>query len=207
MNVNLVHVLSLFLCVSFCVCVCLSLSVCLSVSVSLSVCLCLSVSVSVSLCLSLCLSLSILHFMYLPVSFLSIFLSFSLLYFFLLFLSFFFPSLSSFCSPSFFLSISHFLSLFLWWCSEDEITAMKSELDKYGISMPSFGKIGGILANEVGQVPWYGSSCRFTFLCVSPLPLDVNGWSCQWVVWQFGQSDDFSVCSLVRKVSFLSCCA
>ena len=29
---------------------------------------------------------------------------------------------------------------------------MKSELEKYGIQMPSFGKIGGILANEVGHV-------------------------------------------------------
>ena len=26
---------------------------------------------------------------------------------------------------------------------------MQLELDKYGINMPSFGKIGGILANEV----------------------------------------------------------
>ena len=33
--------------------------------------------------------------------------------------------------------------------SEEEISAMKRELDKYGINMPSFGKIGGILANEV----------------------------------------------------------
>ena len=28
---------------------------------------------------------------------------------------------------------------------------MKSELDKYGITMPSFGKIGGILASEVSR--------------------------------------------------------
>lgn len=26
---------------------------------------------------------------------------------------------------------------------------MQTELEKYGINMPSFGKIGGILANEV----------------------------------------------------------
>ena len=26
---------------------------------------------------------------------------------------------------------------------------MKKELDKYGIQMPAFGKIGGILASEV----------------------------------------------------------
>lgn len=32
---------------------------------------------------------------------------------------------------------------------EEEISAMKSALEKYGISLPSFGKIGGILANEV----------------------------------------------------------
>lgn len=35
---------------------------------------------------------------------------------------------------------------------EEEISAMKLELDKYGITMPSFGKIGGILANEVSYV-------------------------------------------------------
>ena len=28
---------------------------------------------------------------------------------------------------------------------------MQMELDKYGIHMPSFGKIGGILANEVSR--------------------------------------------------------
>lgn len=33
--------------------------------------------------------------------------------------------------------------------TEEEISAMKRELDKYGINMPSFGKIGGILANEM----------------------------------------------------------
>ena len=33
--------------------------------------------------------------------------------------------------------------------SEEEIGTMQLELDKYGINMPSFGKIGGILANEV----------------------------------------------------------
>ena len=32
---------------------------------------------------------------------------------------------------------------------------MKKELDKYGINMPSFGKIGGILANEVCVVSRY----------------------------------------------------
>ncbi|XP_065909989.1 ras GTPase-activating-like protein IQGAP1 [Dysidea avara] len=33
--------------------------------------------------------------------------------------------------------------------TEEEISAMKKELDKYGIQMPAFGKIGGILANEM----------------------------------------------------------
>lgn len=33
--------------------------------------------------------------------------------------------------------------------SEEEICAMKRELDKYGIQMPAFSKIGGILANEM----------------------------------------------------------
>jgi hypothetical protein len=35
--------------------------------------------------------------------------------------------------------------------TEEEISAMKIELDKYGINMPSFGKIGGILANEMSM--------------------------------------------------------
>lgn len=33
--------------------------------------------------------------------------------------------------------------------AEEEISTMQKELEKYGINMPSFGKIGGILANEV----------------------------------------------------------
>ena len=33
--------------------------------------------------------------------------------------------------------------------AEEQISAMQQELDKYGIQMPAFGKIGGILANEV----------------------------------------------------------
>lgn len=33
--------------------------------------------------------------------------------------------------------------------SEEEINNMKLELDKYGIQMPAFNKIGGILANEL----------------------------------------------------------
>ena len=33
--------------------------------------------------------------------------------------------------------------------SEEEISNMRKELEKYGIQMPSFSKIGGILANEL----------------------------------------------------------
>ena len=42
--------------------------------------------------------------------------------------------------------------LYFVFTSEEEISAMKTELDKYGIQMPHFGKIGGILANEVGTL-------------------------------------------------------
>ena len=35
-------------------------------------------------------------------------------------------------------------------CSEEEISEMAKALEKYGIQMPHFGKIGGILANEMG---------------------------------------------------------
>lgn len=33
--------------------------------------------------------------------------------------------------------------------AEEEINNMKIELEKYGIQMPAFSKIGGILANEL----------------------------------------------------------
>ena len=33
--------------------------------------------------------------------------------------------------------------------SEEEISAMRKELEKYGIQMPAFSKIGGILESEV----------------------------------------------------------
>jgi len=33
--------------------------------------------------------------------------------------------------------------------TEEEISNMRRELDKYGIQMPAFSKIGGMLANEV----------------------------------------------------------
>jgi len=34
---------------------------------------------------------------------------------------------------------------------DEEISAMRRELDKYGIQMPAFSKIGGMLANEVSS--------------------------------------------------------
>lgn len=36
-----------------------------------------------------------------------------------------------------------------YYIVEEEISAMRAELDKYGIQMPAFGKIGGILATEM----------------------------------------------------------
>ena len=39
--------------------------------------------------------------------------------------------------------------------TEEEINAMKQALDKYGIQMPAFGKIGGILAGEVGDYKYF----------------------------------------------------
>ena len=33
--------------------------------------------------------------------------------------------------------------------SEEQISAMRKELEKYGIQMPAFSKIGGILESEV----------------------------------------------------------
>ena len=40
--------------------------------------------------------------------------------------------------------------------ADEEISAMRKELDKYGIQMPTFSKIGGILANEVMAFSRYG---------------------------------------------------
>lgn len=40
-------------------------------------------------------------------------------------------------------------NLFFFPPPEEEISNMRSELDKYGIQMPAFSKIGGILANEL----------------------------------------------------------
>ena len=37
--------------------------------------------------------------------------------------------------------------------SEEQISAMRKELEKYGIQMPAFSKIGGILESEVYERP------------------------------------------------------
>ena len=39
---------------------------------------------------------------------------------------------------------------------------MRKELDKYGIQMPQFNKIGGILANELSVDE---ATCRFSIVC------------------------------------------
>lgn len=39
--------------------------------------------------------------------------------------------------------------MLMFYSAEEEINNMKLELDKYGIQMPAFSKIGGILANEL----------------------------------------------------------
>lgn len=41
------------------------------------------------------------------------------------------------------------LSIVFGVFTAEEIDNMKSELEKYGIQMPAFGKIGGILASEL----------------------------------------------------------
>ena len=48
---------------------------------------------------------------------------------------------------------------------EEEISAMKKELDKYGIQMPAFGKIGGILASEVCNIIYYIIVIEYLSLC------------------------------------------
>lgn len=53
----------------------------------------------------------------------------------------------SFCSL-FACSVTFFENAFF---AEEEINAMKQALDKYGIAMPAFGKIGGLLAGEVNR--------------------------------------------------------
>lgn len=44
---------------------------------------------------------------------------------------------------------------------EEEINNMKIELEKYGIQMPAFSKIGGILANELSVDE---AACKRDFL-------------------------------------------
>ena len=40
---------------------------------------------------------------------------------------------------------------------------MRKELEKYGIQMPAFSKIGGILENEVGQICSFSLTTLFGF--------------------------------------------
>lgn len=42
-----------------------------------------------------------------------------------------------------------FIKPFFYFYTEEEISNMRKELEKYGIQMPSFSKIGGILASEL----------------------------------------------------------
>lgn len=84
--------------------------------------------------------------------------------------------------------------------TEEEISAMKKELDKYGIQMPAFGKIGGILASEV---------C-FNINYITKLLLNayLAPCRCQWMKWQVClYCVHKSLCShnvLVR--TFSACC-
>ena len=41
------------------------------------------------------------------------------------------------------------MTVFVLTATDEEISAMRRELEKYGIQMPAFSKIGGILANEM----------------------------------------------------------
>ena len=43
----------------------------------------------------------------------------------------------------------NFKLLPLFLVTEEQISAMRKELEKYGIQMPAFSKIGGILESEV----------------------------------------------------------
>ena len=46
-------------------------------------------------------------------------------------------------------------------CLDEQISAMRKELEKYGIQMPAFSKIGGILESEVGMA---GPALVFEFI-------------------------------------------
>lgn len=52
---------------------------------------------------------------------------------------------------------------FMFYSVEEEINNMKLELDKYGIQMPAFSKIGGILANELSVDEAAGGWTQFRF--------------------------------------------
>ncbi len=54
--------------------------------------------------------------------------------------------------------------------SEEEINNMKIELEKYNIQMPAFGKIGGILANELSVDEAACEHC-FSLCFLSQIPL------------------------------------
>lgn len=49
--------------------------------------------------------------------------------------------------------------------SEEEISNMRLELEKYGIQMPAFSKIGGILANEL-SVDEAACKEKWHFVCL-----------------------------------------
>ena len=53
--------------------------------------------------------------------------------------------------------------------SEEEISAMRKELEKYGIQMPAFSKIGGILESEVQWLTGHMKIVASDFLCLSSL--------------------------------------
>ena len=45
-----------------------------------------------------------------------------------------------------------------FFLTEEQLTIMQKELEKYGIHMPQFNKIGGILANEMSVDE---AACKF----------------------------------------------
>lgn len=53
----------------------------------------------------------------------------------------------------------------LTYVSEEEISNMRLELEKYGIQMPAFSKIGGILANEL-SVDEAACKKKWHFVCL-----------------------------------------
>ena len=53
--------------------------------------------------------------------------------------------------------------------SEEEISAMRKELEKYGIQMPAFSKIGGILESEVQWLTGHMKIVASDVLCLSSL--------------------------------------